>query len=135
MRSLIRFSVFGLEAFGACVSGLCLVQCVAMPVIVAFSPTLAHLIPGDERVHRVLAFLVVGAGVPSFLSGTRKHRKYWILGTGCAGMAVVVGALAFADRFSSHLAEIGVTSLGSVLLTTAHLVNRTFCRKCSHCKH
>jgi MerC mercury resistance protein len=135
MRTFKQFSFSGLDGVGACVSGLCLVHCVAMPIVLAFSPTLAHLIPGDEIVHRMLAFLVVGAGLPSFLAGFRKHRKWRVLATGFAGMSVILGALIFGDRFSSHAAEIGATSMGSLLLTTAHLTNRTFCRKCSRCEH
>ena len=135
MRTFNRISLLEMDAFGACVSGLCLVHCVAMPLILAFAPTLAHLVPGDELVHHVLAFLVVGAGVPSFLAGVRKHKRRRVLAVGFAGIAVILGALAFGDRFNSHAAEISVTMLGSLLLTMAHLANRTFCRRCKNCGH
>ena len=135
MRKLKPFSFLELDTLGACVSGLCLVHCVALPLIFAFAPALAHLIPGDEAVHRILAFLVVGAGLPSFLGGVRKHGQRRVLVAGFAGIAIILGALAFGDRFSSHAAEISVTMLGSLLLTSAHLANRTFCRRCNHCGH
>ena len=123
------------DSLGACVSGLCLVHCVSMPLIFAFAPTLAHLIPGDELVHRFLAFLVVGAGLPSFVQGYLKHKKRLVVAFGVSGMAIVLGALVWGDRFGSHTAEIAVTMIGSLLLTAAHLRNRTFCRKCDHCEH
>src|SRR5579871_5931356 len=75
MRTLNRLSLDRIDALGACVSGLCLVHCTAMPLLLAFSPTLAHLIPGDEWLHGVFACLVVGAGLPSFFMGFRRHRK------------------------------------------------------------
>ena len=124
-----------LDGLGASVSGLCLVHCVSMPLVFAFAPTLAHLIPGDEIVHRFLAFLVVGAGLPSFVIGFRKHKQWLVLAAGLSGMGIILRALVFGDRFSSHAAEIGVTMMGSLLLTTAHLTNRTFCRRCSRCQH
>jgi hypothetical protein len=80
----------------------------------------------------VLAF---SPGLPSFLGGFRKHKKWRALAAGFAGIGVILGALAFGDRFHSHVAEIKVTSVGSLLLTTAHLMNRTFCRRCGHCEH
>src|SRR5690349_18932509 len=123
----IKSSSFPLDNLGACVSGLCLVHCVSMPLVFAFAPTLAHLIPGDEVVHRFLAFLVVGAGLPSFVIGFRKHRRSLVLAVGSSGMGVILAALIFGDRFGSHGAEIGVTLLGSLLLSAAHVANRTFC--------
>jgi hypothetical protein len=135
MSTLKPISSLRLDTLGACVSGLCLVHCVAMPIILAFSPTLAHLIPGDEVVHRVLALLVVSAGLPSFLGGVRRHGKWRVLAAGFAGIGTILGALAFGDSFSSHAAEVGVTMAGSLLLTSAHIANRTFCRKCERCKH
>jgi MerC mercury resistance protein len=132
---IFRVAAVHLDSLGASVSGLCLVHCVSMPLIFAFAPTLAHLIPGDEVVHRLLAFIVVGAGLPSFVIGYRKHKKWGALAVGLAGMSIVLGALAFGDRFNSHAAEISVTMLGSTLLTTAHLANRTFCRRCDRCGH
>jgi len=106
-----------------------------MPLVFAFAPTLAHFIPGDEMVHRFLAFLVVGAGLPSFVIGFRKHKRTLALAVGFSGMGIILGAFILGDRFGSHGAEIGVTMLGSLLLTTAHVTNRTFCRRCNQCGH
>jgi hypothetical protein len=124
-----------LDNVGAGLSGLCFVHCVGMPLVFSFAPTLAHLIPGDEIVHRYLAFLIVGAGLPSFVIGFRRHKEWLVLAIGLAGMGVILGALIFGHHFGSHVAEIGVTMMGSLLLTMAHLANRTFCRRCSACKH
>jgi MerC mercury resistance protein len=130
-----KISPLQLDNLGACVSGLCLVHCVAMPLLLAFAPTLAHIIPGDELTHRLLGLLVVTAGVPSFWIGFRKHGKKRVLAGGLAGIGLVLGALATGDRFSSHAAETAVTMLGSLVLTSAHLANKTFCRRCSQCDH
>jgi hypothetical protein len=132
---ILKLSPLQLDNLGACVSSLCLVHCVCMPLLLAFAPTLAHVIPGDELTHRLLGLLVVSAGVPSFWIGYRKHRKKRVLAAGLAGIGLVLGALATGDRFNSHAAEIAVTMLGSLVLTTAHLANKTFCRRCSQCDH
>jgi urea transporter len=135
MTRTSKTALFSLDTLGAGVSGLCLVHCISMPLVFAFAPTLAHLIPGDEIVHRFFAFLVVGAGLPSFIIGFRKHKKWPVVAAGLAGMSVILGALIFGDRFGSHTAEIAVTMIGSLLLTAAHLGNHTFCRRCDRCQH
>lgn len=124
-----------LDCLGACISGICLVHCIAMPLLLAFAPALAHFIPGDELFHRLLALLVVGAGLPSFWLGFRKHGRTVVVAAGLAGLSIVLFALAFGDSFNSHIAEIALTMTGSVVLTSAHLANRTFCRKCNRCEH
>lgn len=135
MPTLNRRAFFELDSLGACVSGICLVHCIAMPFVLAFAPAFAHLLPADEAIHRGLSLLVVGAGLPSFVSGYRRHRKKRSIVGGMLGMAVILASLMFGDRLGSHTAEVGVTLLGSVLLCTAHFVNRTFCRRCVHCEH
>jgi hypothetical protein len=128
-------SLLQLDTWGACVSSLCLIHCLAMPLLLAFAPTLAHVIPGDEFTHRLLAFLVMSAGVPSFWMGFRKHRKKLVLAIGLTGMGIILAALAIGDRFSSHISEIAFTMLGSLMLTSGHLMNKTFCKQCSRCNH
>jgi hypothetical protein len=135
MQALPTRPRFALDSLGACVSGICLVHCIAMPFVLAFAPAFAHLLPADEAIHRGLALLVVGAGLPSFVSGYRRHKKKRAILGGMLGMAVILASLILGDRLGSHTAEVGVTSLGSVLLCTAHFVNRTFCRRCVHCEH
>jgi len=132
---LPKLSSLPLDNVGACASGLCLVHCVCMPLLLAFAPTLAHVIPGDELTHRLLGLLVVSAGLPSFWIGFRKHRKKRVLAGGTAGISLVLGVLAFGDQFNSHAAEIAATMLGSLILTLAHLANKTFCRRCDQCGH
>jgi MerC mercury resistance protein len=130
-----KIATIGLDGLGAGISSLCLVHCISMPLILSLAPTLAHLIPGSETVHRFLALLVVGAGLPSFVIGFGKHKKWPVLACGISGMGIVLGALIFGDRLASESAEIAVTMLGSLLLTAAHLANRTFCGRCNQCNH
>ncbi len=74
MRTL-KLSLSRFDDFGACVSGLCLVHCVAMPVVLAFAPTFAHLIPGDEVIHRLLAMLVLGLACLRSISDSVSMEK------------------------------------------------------------
>jgi MerC mercury resistance protein len=55
---------------GTAASLLCLVDCVLTPVVLAFSPTLAALLPGSNTTHRSLIFFVPSLGLLAFLSGS-----------------------------------------------------------------
>ena len=130
-----RLASIQFDDLGTFASGLCLIHCLAFPLLLSLAPALAHAVPGDETIHRLLAFLVMSAGVPSFWAGFRKHRKSAVLAAGLAGMGIVSAALFIGDRLGSHSAEVATTMLGSSFLAMAHLLNKTFCRKCAKCKH
>ena len=135
LMQISRFNAARLDDLGTFVAGVCLIHCVGLPLFLSLAPTLAHLVPGDELIHRLLSFLVVGAGVPSFWIGFRKHRKKRVLSIGLAGMGIVLTALFIGDRFGSHSREVAITMFGSSFLVTAHLLNKTFCKRCSRCAH
>ena len=121
------------DIVGIGTSTLCLIHCVLLPIILAFSPTLVHIIPGDEGVHRALAYLLAAVGLIAFWSGYKIHRQKLVLLLMSIGiLGVTVGA--YADSLlPSHRLEVLITLVGSSFLIVAHLLNRTLCRTCRTC--
>lgn len=112
-----------------------MVHCAITPLVLALAPGLAHYVPGDESVHRILATIVLSVGMLALIRGYRVHRRSIVLfgfASGCA--LVVTGALA-GQILGSHLAEVGVTVAGSLLMVTSHWKNRAFCNICGKCQH
>jgi hypothetical protein len=56
------------DNIGIAASTLCAIHCLLLPIVLAFAPTLAHFLPGDETVHRTLAYLRC-RGTRRFLGG------------------------------------------------------------------
>ncbi len=121
------------DTLGIAASTLCFVHCLLTPVLLAASPALAHLLPGEESTHRALAIGIAVLGAVALLRGLRLHRRLRILWLLLAGLACISVGAWFGDRLPSHAAEIAVTLAGSALLITAHRLNHTFCRDCRTC--
>lgn len=120
---------------GIWLSGLCVVHCVATPVLVSSSAVLAHFLPGEEGTHRTLATLVAAAGAIALVRGFRVHGRRRILALMAMGLACIFFGAWFGDRLPSHAYEVLITVLGSALMITAHRLNHTFCRNCRTCVH
>jgi len=114
----------GLDGLAMLFSALCLVHCLALPVLVAALPLAASTFVTDERFHQ---WLLLGAVPTSLIAlgwGWRRHRSPQVAWFGLIGMALMVFA-AFGIQFGlldAH-GERLLTIVGAVLLAVAHLRN------------
>lgn len=124
----------GQNRLGAVASTLCLMQCIAAPLLIGLLPALSAGFLSGQHVQRLLALMVITVAAVSFLPGYARHRKKRILGL----MAVGLGLLLFA-AFRAEIAhtpgmETVFIVFGGVLLVTAAWLNRSFCRLCRVCQ-
>jgi hypothetical protein len=120
---------------GIWLSSLCMVHCLATPVLLSFSSVLAHLLPGEESIHRSLATLVAAMGAIALIRGFRVHGRRRTLACMAVGLGFIFCGAWFGDRLPSHVCEMLVTMTGSLLMIAAHRMNHTFCRDCRTCVH
>jgi hypothetical protein len=121
------------DRLGAGASTLCFVHCVLGPVLFVISPGLAHLIPGDESVHRILAIAIIAFAVLAIHSGYRVHRRKRVVVLIASGLVAITFAAIAGDSLGSHVMEVSITVLGSGLLVYGHGLNRQLCRDCQKC--
>ncbi len=107
---------------GAAVSAslLCLVHCLALPLLLLTLPVIAGAIFESELFHIVAAALVVPAAALAFLLGYRRHRATFPATLGSAGVACIVAALFPA---LNETAAAAITAIGSLLLIGGHIFN------------
>lgn len=103
------------DAAGIGLSGLCLVHCLGLPVLISLSPTLLWM--ENELIHVGLASmaLVVWLTVmPKWPSGR--------FGLGLRALAIAGLGLLFLGAFweMSEMAERVVTSIGALILASSH---------------
>jgi uncharacterized membrane protein YfcA len=125
----------GADRFGIWISTLCVIHCLATPLLISFSAVAAHLLPAEENTHRILATMVAAAGAIALVRGVRVHGHWRVLALMGAGLACIFCGAWFGDRLPSHACEVAVTMAGSALMITAHRLNHTFCRDCNKCTH
>lgn len=103
-------------------SGLCLVHCVALPVLLIALPNLSVATHWPEEMHLVAAILAgitcSAAILPRWSSYTQRQRLR-IGGCALVGLLCLFGAITVHD----HLTETIITVIGSLLLVAGHLQN------------
>jgi uncharacterized membrane protein YfcA len=123
------------DSLGIVTSALCVVHCIVTPVLLSISAVFAHLIPGEERTHRILAICIAALGAIALIQGFRTHGRRRILVLMALGLACIFCGAFFGDRLPGHAYEVAITLTGSLLMITAHRMNHTFCRDCRTCTH
>lgn len=100
---------------------LCLVHCLALPLLLLALPAIAEAFVQSELFHVVVAALVVPAAALAFALGYRRHRALLPAMLGAVGVACIVVALvpALEESLSADI----LTAAGSLFLIAGHLIN------------
>ena len=106
-----------------CVSALCLAQCLLLPVLVVLTPLVSLGVFGEEWFHLALLGVIVPLSVAAFFQGYAIHRDARMLGPGVTGLAIVVSAAILHGIMLGALGAALLTSLGGILLISAHWIN------------
>jgi len=119
-----------LDRAGICVSALCLVQCLLLPIIVAGAPVLALPFFDSEIFHLLLLGLILPIGSIAFYLGYRVHASRVTVLLGAVGIGIVFVTAVFGHDHLSAMASALWTSLGGFFLITAHVMNLRNRRAC-----
>ena len=118
-----------LDKVGMAVSALCIIHCLAAPVILFFVPAVATAIISEEAiVHQTLYGLIMIVALFSFIPGYRLHKKLLpllLFGVGIAGLAFAT----FLAHGIAHTLEPITAIPSSALIVAAHYFNH---RSCQH---
>ena len=110
------------DKVGICASGLCLVHCLATPVILLIFPTFKLAFLEHHAIHEVLGVLVVSSVLIAVYPQCRKHGHKDIIGFALGGVLFILAGVFFGHDLGEEL-EHGLTIVGSILLLTAHVKN------------
>ena len=128
-RSLDLFDSLGIFA-----SAVCMVHCLALPLIMAALPLTTTWL-GHDNVHYLLAGWVLLFCLAAIVPGYLKHRQLNILICMLVGLGLVLAA-----TFGLHLGlaeslEIPMITLGNMLVILAHWRNRILNHAHVTCHH
>jgi hypothetical protein len=117
---------------GAAASGICLIHCLLTPLVISIFPIAIPYLPSDAWFHRVLVGCIVLIGAAAFVPGHRLHRRKPLLALICVGMSLIL-AVAWTGESTHRVFELALSISGALMLSAAHLLNRSFCRQCIAC--
>lgn len=108
----------GFDGLAMSLSGLCLVHCLALPVL-ALSLPIIGVLSDAEWVHWMFVALAVPASMLAFLTGSGR-RSWSLIGLAAIGLGLLVGGAA---GWPDHAGETAVTVAGGLVLASVHWVN------------
>ena len=114
------------DKMGIVLSGLCLIDCVALPILSA-AYTFADIL---EFFHVAIFFIVAPLGVIASIRGYRRHKKPWIVALILSGLSIMAVSALGHDLFHVHIGVFELHTLlsvlGSAVLITGHWNNLKF---------
>ena len=112
-----------LDRVAIALSKICIVHCLAMPVLIAVLPVAALAIGGDGHFHSLMLWFVVPTSVLGFGLGLRVHRRIDIVAMGAAAIAALAAAALWGHSAWDPSLEVTANVAASVLLAAAHWRN------------
>jgi len=119
-----RRALFALiwDKLGIVVSGLCLVDCLVLPLLSAVLISLQSSVSWFANLHLYLLPVIGVTAAMAFHHSYKAHRSYGIVIMGAVGFALLVLGEVFEEKLRFLLFN-WVTLMGSALLIAAHLRN------------
>jgi MerC mercury resistance protein len=112
-----------LDRVAILLSTVCIVHCLAMPLIVAALPIAALSLGSDMHFHSLMLWLVAPTSAVGFGLGLRLHGRTGIVLTGGVAVAVLALVAIWGHRAWDPSVEVGVNVAASLLLASAHWQN------------
>jgi hypothetical protein len=112
-----------LDRIAIALSTICIVHCLAMPLLVAALPIVAVAFGTDGHFHALMLWLVVPTSALGFGFGFKVHHVAGIVLLGAAAVAVLAVVALWGHDHWDRGVEVGVNVVASLLLATAHWRN------------
>lgn len=125
-QSLIKYGDFA----GMAASVLCLLHCLAMPVVILAFPMLG-LAHAHDHFHEGLIAAVTLPVMLALVPGYLRHRDKTTLLLGFGGLTCFLVAVLALGPLFGELAEAALAVVSGVMLLLAHLRNRRHCKRCA----
>lgn len=103
-------------------SAVCIVHCLAIPLLVALVP-LAAIGLGGAHFHALMLWLVVPVSAVGIALGVRVHRRRDVVAIGTAALALLALAGTYGHHHWPAAVEALVSVAASLVLAAAHWIN------------
>lgn len=99
-------------------SGLCLLHCAALPLVIAVLPMAVKLAGATEAIHLWLLMSALPTSLYALTAGARRSRRAGALLCGVAALSLL-----FLGWWFEEIHGTALTVSGSLLLATSHIAN------------
>jgi hypothetical protein len=117
-----------LDGFAVAISAICLVHCLALPVLLVVFPLLVGTVISHETFHQVLLWVIVPTSVAAILVARRTHPDNRVLLLVGTGMLILIISAFWAHDLGDPRIEIALNIVGGLTLAGGHIRNVRVCR-------
>ena len=108
------------DLFGAACSLLCIIHCLALPLLITVGLPIAGLsLLESENTHVILSVIILIVALWAFPIGWKTHRRLFPGVLAVIGASLLLSSLVAVEAFEAYLAAVA----GAALIS-AHLANR-----------
>ena len=123
-----------LDAIAVVLSGVCMLHCLALPLLLTISPILNVTLLSETVFHVLLLVFILPTTVIALTIGCRSHKDKITLVLGALGLSILTITAFFGHLLFGLTGERIVTSFGGLILAWAHVQNYRRCRR-DNCNH
>ncbi len=123
-----------LDSIAVVLSGICLLHCLALPLVLTGLPIVNTVLLDEEIFHSIMIIVILPISVIALTIGCRQHRDALTMILGAIGLSILTAMALFGHDMVGVTGERIVTSVGGLILAAAHIRNFLCCRE-DHCEH
>ena len=123
-----------LDSLAVILSGTCMLHCLALPVLVTLFPIVQGSLLEEQYFHLIMLGLILPTSLIALTVGCRKHKDPVTIALGATGLVTLTITALIGHELFGVLGERIVTTLGGLILASAHIQNYRCCRK-DNCQH
>lgn len=111
---------------------MCVIHCLAIPILFLLLPSLAVLPLDNESFHFWLVVVVIPSSIYALTLGCRQHERYRLLTLGAIGLSLLILALVLGEERIGEVNEKILTALGACFIAVGHWFNYRLCQAQDH---
>ena len=115
-----------LDNAAVALSGVCLLHCLTLPVLIAVLPFMSQF--GEGHFHGQMLLVVLPVSIIAFALGFRRHHVKSVIVWGGVGMLLLTFGATIVHSSFALVADRTVTICAALILAVAHYYNNRFSR-------
>ena len=112
---------------------LCMLHCLAFPLLLVILPNVAALQLDNEAFHLWMVLAVIPISAYALTMGCKQHKHYHIFTLGLVGLGCLVLAIVLGESLLGEVWEKILTSIGALIITYGHYKNYRLCQLKENC--
>ncbi|MBT4160299.1 MAG: MerC domain-containing protein [Gammaproteobacteria bacterium] len=123
-----------LDTIAVVLSGVCMLHCLALPLVLTIFPILNIALLDEPTFHLIMIVFILPISLVALTIGCRQHKDPLTMILGGVGLVVLSFTAFFGHDLFGLTGERIVTSIGGLILAVAHIQNYRCCRRddCNH---